>query len=783
MPTIDQLETALATSDADAVMLSQNGVARKATRAQLLAGVQSQLLLNQARLIGRTTAGVGAVEPIAIGAGLSLASGTLSATVPAMPDAVHAEDYGAVGDGITDDTAALSAAIASGKPVRLGARTYIVNGQWTVGQASCTLIGVPGVSILRRARQVGSGAWISLQGAAFYAHGVVFDANGTVVNQDSWGVFVAGVCTSARFEACSFLNAGGAVQGSGLVIQGGGAATTHVVDGCTFSGNAIHGLWMQACTGGRINDCQAHDNGRYGLCVDFNDPTFQRKVSLVQISGNRCWANQRGINVGNFNATNTQPPVWGNANPDAIAILIDGNICHENSIYGIAAAGKSVSITGNLLFNNGTGLVGGAGILANIEYSRVAGNMISGAGTYGIDIGGSLASDVIGNQIQSALVGINAGGGTDIRVTGNYLQDCTGWGIVINNVEADGLTQTFGIASRNTAITDNWISMPIGGWGVWLRDGPQHVLIARNEFIGAGGAQLCLRNETDSCSVEGNRFNFSNRFTTNPVLISGKNTLVYPDIIDSVLITYAPSGVQSMISSTQAAAFGKLSFVKVQSGGTGYTNASVAIGGSGTGASAQAILKDGVVVGITVGAQGAGYGEVGNEVAISISGNGTGATAIGYAAPPLSDNRSLRVTCNTAVAFARGASFPLQENWTLADLDVVANSDVEWRAIWGTWRASSFSIPDWFTTDQLGGALIRSVGNADVILRPSGTGGVRISSEAEPVGAQSLVGRGSPQGIRSAPPGSDYRNLNGGAGATFWLKQSGIGSSGWIAVV
>ena len=68
MPTIDQLETALATSDADAVMLSQNGVARKATRAQLLAGVQSQLLLNQTRLVGRTTSGVGAAEPIAIGA-------------------------------------------------------------------------------------------------------------------------------------------------------------------------------------------------------------------------------------------------------------------------------------------------------------------------------------------------------------------------------------------------------------------------------------------------------------------------------------------------------------------------------------------------------------------------------------------------------------------------------------------------------------------------------------------------------------------------------------------
>jgi hypothetical protein len=34
----------------------------------------------------------------------------------------------------------------------------------------------------------------------------------------------------------------------------------------------------------------------------------------------------------------------------------------------------------------------------------------------------------------------------------------------------------------------------------------------------------------------------------------------------------------------------------------------------------------------------------------------------------------------------------------------------------------------------------------------------------------------------SAPPGSDYRNLTGAAGSVFWIKQSGTGSSGWLAV-
>lgn len=782
MPTIDQLETALATNDLDAVMISQNGVAKKATRAQLLAGMQPQLLIGPTRLVGRTTSGVGITEAIAIGTGLTLASGLLSATATPMLDAVRPEDYGAVGDGTTDDTAAFSAAVALGKPIRLGARTYIVNGQWIISRASCTILGVPGASVLRRAIQAGNGAWISIQGGDFQAYGVTFDANGVFVNQDSWGVFVASSCTSARFTDCIFANAIGSVQGCGLVLQGGASATSHVVSGCKFIGNAVHGLWVQACTGVRVAACLAHDNGRYGICADFNDPTFQRKVSLVQITGNRCWANQRGITVGNFNATNLQPPVWGNANPDAVAVLVEGNICHENSIYGIAAAGGLISVVGNLVFNNGTNVVGGGGILANVEYSRIASNMISGIGTYGIDVGGSMACDVSDNQIQSPFIGINAGGGTNIRMTENYLQDCSAWAIVVNNVEADGLGQTFGIASSNTAITNNWIAIASSGSGIWLRDGPQNVLVARNDFLGAVTADRCLRAETDSYIVDSNRFNFIDRPTINPAALGSRQALVYPDITENVMVTFAPSGIQSIVSSTQAASLGKISFVRLQAGGTGYTNAVVTIGGTGTGASARAILKDGAIIGIAVISPGSGYGEIGTSVSATISGNGIGGTAIAYAAPPLPDNRRLKISCNTAVAFARAASSPLQENWMLSDLDIPANSDVEWRSIWGTWRASGFSTADWYTTDQLGGALVRSVGNSDVVLRPSGTGSVRISSDTEPTGVQSLVGRGTPQGVRAAPPGSDYRNLNGGVGMTFWLKQSGLGNSGWAAI-
>ena len=80
MPTIDELTPATAASDADEVPVSQGGVSRKLTRAQLLAGVQPELSLPAGALLGRSSAGTGSPEAITIGANLAVSDGTLSAT-------------------------------------------------------------------------------------------------------------------------------------------------------------------------------------------------------------------------------------------------------------------------------------------------------------------------------------------------------------------------------------------------------------------------------------------------------------------------------------------------------------------------------------------------------------------------------------------------------------------------------------------------------------------------------------------------------------------------------
>jgi hypothetical protein len=80
MPTIDQLAPATAASDADELLVSQSGIARKVTRAQVLEGLQQQLAIGSGSLLGRSSAGTGVPEQISIGANLALADGVLSAS-------------------------------------------------------------------------------------------------------------------------------------------------------------------------------------------------------------------------------------------------------------------------------------------------------------------------------------------------------------------------------------------------------------------------------------------------------------------------------------------------------------------------------------------------------------------------------------------------------------------------------------------------------------------------------------------------------------------------------
>ena len=99
----------------------------------------------------------------------------------------------------------------------------------------------------------------------------------------------------------------------------------------------------------------------------------------------------------------------------------------------------------------------------------------------------------------------------------------------------------------------------------------------------------------------------------------------------------------------------------------------------------------------------------------------------------------------------------------------------------GQWTALSFQQSDYLQPDGTGAVALHSV-SGNVRLHPGGSGTVQWVSDSESTGCTTTIGAGTPQGVVSAPPGSDYRNLTGAAGSVFWIKQTGTGNTGWIAV-
>ena len=812
MPTIAQLPAATASTDDDELVVSQNGVVRSVTRAQLLAGAQQAITVATGQLLGRCSLTSGSPEPVTLGAGLTLQNGILTAVPPPTPiltsldasaalvtpagatvgqtlahllaDAVSPESFGAIGDGITDDTAALSAAIATNRPIKLGPRVYATTGQWTIPYAA-TLLGVQGQTIIRRLGQAQGGAWISIQGSSFLAEGVIFDANGKPAYGDRWALLVTASCTTSCFRRCQFLNASGTTLGHGLtVLASDPASTSHTVDFCDAFNNSLHGIWIQAVDGARLTNNRLYNNGGYGICVDYADPRLQQAVRLAQITGNHSWSNSRGIAVGNFNETNAQPPTWGLSSPDAISVLIANNVCFNNSVYGIAVSGKYLALQSNLLDGNGSIGNGGAGILANCSSSRVYGNTITGVTQFGIDSGGSMGVDISANYIAGAAVGINPGGSQQVRITGNFLQ-ANEWALLLYNVETDGRGGNFGLSTVNVDICDNTIVLSnASGGGIWLIDAPQNILVARNSFVGIGNAAIgqCLYAHTDSAIVEGNRWNNSPRLFANPTQVNGALTVVLPDIADDVMLSSVSGSIQSIQTTRQIDIAGQLGYIKITSPGTGYSKANVVISGSGTGAAGIANISGGSIIGVSLTAAGTGYGTSGAVADVTISGDGSGAQAVAVVGLPVLEGRRVKFYCNTAVTFMRTGSTPFQDNWTLDDFTVPANASTVFTGTFGSWRAETVPLADYIQPPGDGSVTIRSMQGGDIMIRPTANGQFRLTSDSDPVGCVVAIGHGSPETIISAPPGSDYRNLDGGAGQTLWIKCSGSGSDGWIAI-
>lgn len=86
----------------------------------------------------------------------------------------------------------------------------------------------------------------------------------------------------------------------------------------------------------------------------------------------------------------------------------------------------------------------------------------------------------------------------------------------------------------------------------------------------------------------------------------------------------------------------------------------------------------------------------------------------------------------------------------------------------------------WWAIDH-DGHLLANADNAyklgDATHRPSESWAVKFGYVA---GVYDFAGSGSPEGVVTANVGSTFRRTDGGAGTSFYVKESGTGNTGWV---
>lgn len=408
--------------------------------------------------------------------------GLLSATVGlspggfAMTVTVHnVLNYGAVGDGVTDDTAAISAALtaAAGRVLYFPPGTYLMTSRLRPASYTHVIGAGMGVSIIKRGAALTDELFLP-ESSAVGVHFSDLTVDGNAgVNTSNTGAEL-GVshsisntdCWFERVEIKNFYGLGIGASGARhriieCVITGLGT-TSGSQYGVWFANAASSGVVVRGCT---IRNCRqaAIYGGGTGFLIADNlisgnhvetSPTGGGQISWGDANGSGVVRGNRILAGGGDEATGIE--VEGIYD----GLIVEGNYIEEQQNWGIilqqVAGTGPIIVSNNVVKNCGTvGAVPGIAVLAGISNFIITGNRCyddqgTKTQTYGlkIDAGASDNYAVYGNDFQGNLTGAMSDGGTGTvkQVFGN-LPLSIGWSLAGSFIEMDEISDPSAPAS------------------------------------------------------------------------------------------------------------------------------------------------------------------------------------------------------------------------------------------------------------------------------------------------------------------------------------------------
>jgi len=374
----------------------------------------------------------------------------LAVTIGGVTD----RQFGAVGDGVTNDTVAIQAAMTAA-----AGRTFFSSGSGTFLMDSINIVSntnIVGRGAIYKAKiAVGNGAEIlSITDSSSNVRIQDMNLDGDRSNQtfESGGISIGSACSDIKINH----NTIDEVSGAFLAI----ANTAHDIDiiGNTWTHSDLNGINSSAVfnikvigntitldTGSTIAGCIEFDNGAHDLLIDGNilsAPTTQEQCIQVEdgsfnarIVNNQCTGGSQGIFLGAPGGNeDVNSVISGNtcigAGTDGIFLdkadncTISNNVTHSNGADGIDVSGSdNCVIIGNVSFNN----------------SQVSANR------FGMVVSACDNCTIVGNNCfdtqgaPTQLNGLLVTSGSENTVVGN-----TGTGNISTNVvinEVDGATR------------------------------------------------------------------------------------------------------------------------------------------------------------------------------------------------------------------------------------------------------------------------------------------------------------------------------------------------------
>jgi len=378
------------------------------------------------------------------GSYIGLASGLQAKGL--FTDGIHsAKQWGATGDGVTDDTAALQAAFDSGFSVTITEGIYEHTGL-NFPSSSKEIIG-HGSPILNLISGSNSDSLL-ISGSSVKVSGLNLDGRGSLQSAGQ-GISVASGVSNATIENNFIVNS----------YEHGIQASN--VDGMRAYNNVV----VNSYTGSGINCSSA------GISTDVivtgNEVRNSQEANISAIGPIRDWVVSDNVcEVTNWNGVGDVADNITGYNDQNDRIVIDGNICVNSENNGMHIGGDNLTISNNIVESprfNGIFIAKDP----NVDPTEINGYAVSGntilcdtsepSSSDGIRAYNCRDGSISGNSVLDGLNGITVGrigsstiGNNNTSITGNSLRRCRANGISIDNdaevlsitgntVESDGV--------------------------------------------------------------------------------------------------------------------------------------------------------------------------------------------------------------------------------------------------------------------------------------------------------------------------------------------------------